>query len=120
MTSQTRRAYPYYLTLLLSSNARNVTATYKRTVTNVGTPVSTYAVKVTEPEGVSIIVEPKILKFHKLGEKLSYKVRFTAIAEGTASANFSFGTLVWLPRSILSGVLLQSPGCDNQSMTILL
>ncbi|KAL0428959.1 UNVERIFIED_CONTAM: Subtilisin-like protease SBT1.1 [Sesamum radiatum] len=48
--------YPSFA-VLLSSNARNVTATYKRTVTNVGTPVSTYAVKVTEPEGVSIIVD---------------------------------------------------------------
>ncbi|KAL2233960.1 UNVERIFIED_CONTAM: Subtilisin-like protease SBT1.1 [Sesamum indicum] len=89
--------YPSFA-VLLSSNARNITVTYKRTVTNVGTPVSTYAVKVTEPEGVSIIVEPKVLKFRKLGEKLSYRVRFTSIAEGTASANFSFGTLVWASK----------------------
>ncbi|KAI3444637.1 hypothetical protein Pfo_001302 [Paulownia fortunei] len=88
--------YPSFA-VLFRSNAPNITATYKRTVTNVGIPVSTYAVKLTEPKGISIIVQPKVLNFRKVGEKLSYKVTFMAtIPEGTVSTNFSFGSLVWV------------------------
>ncbi|XP_057792020.1 subtilisin-like protease SBT1.1 [Salvia miltiorrhiza] len=77
-----------------NSAAKNTTATYKRRVTNVGIPVSSYAVKVSEPQGISIIVRPRVLNFRKIGEKLSYKVTF--IAKGSVSANFSFGSLVWV------------------------
>lgn len=87
--------YPSFA-VLFSSNTPNVTATYKRTLTNVGTPASTYAVEVTEPKGISIVVQPKVLNFRKVGEKLSYKVTFMAVAEGTVSTNFSFGSLVWV------------------------
>ncbi|KAF2315361.1 hypothetical protein GH714_038931 [Hevea brasiliensis] len=51
-------------------NAKNITKTYNRRVTNVGTSQSTYAVQVQEPNGVSIIIQPKILSFQKLGEEL--------------------------------------------------
>ncbi|GFP87429.1 subtilisin-like protease [Phtheirospermum japonicum] len=43
--------------------------TYSRTVTNVGIALSTYSVKVIEPEGGSITVQPKVLKFGKMGKK---------------------------------------------------
>lgn len=86
--------YPSFA-VQLNSNTTNATATYKRTVTNVGIPVSTYAVKVSEPEGISLIVQPRVLNFRKIGEKLSYKVSF--IAKGAVSStDFSFGSLVWV------------------------
>ncbi|KAG8391733.1 hypothetical protein BUALT_Bualt01G0217800 [Buddleja alternifolia] len=88
--------YPSFAVIFGSKNGANVTLTYKRTVTNVGNAMSSYAVKVTEPEGVSIIVEPKVLKFQKLGEKMSYKVSFMVNAEETVTSNFSFGSLVWV------------------------
>ncbi|KAK6119412.1 hypothetical protein DH2020_046842 [Rehmannia glutinosa] len=87
--------YPSF-SVILSRNAPNVTVTYKRTVTNVGISVTTYAVSVTEPKGVSIIVQPKVIKFRKVGEKLSYKVTFMVTADGILSSNFSFGSLVWV------------------------
>ncbi|KAL3618695.1 hypothetical protein CASFOL_037514 [Castilleja foliolosa] len=73
--------------------------TYKRIVTNVGSPVSTtYTAIVTEPEGVSITVQPNILKFQKANEKLSYNVTFKA-KKGNGfimPAEFSFGSLEWV------------------------
>lgn len=87
--------YPSFA-VLLDQNASNTSVTYKRTVTNVGTPMSTYVVQVDEPNGVSVTVEPKCLKFKNLGEKLSYNVRFNALRRTKSSSNFSFGSLVWM------------------------
>uniref|UniRef100_A0A2N9HES1 Subtilisin-like protease fibronectin type-III domain-containing protein n=1 Tax=Fagus sylvatica TaxID=28930 RepID=A0A2N9HES1_FAGSY len=66
--------YPSFA-VLLDKNGPSTSVTYKRTVTNVGTRMSTYVVQVDEPNGVSVTVEPKSLKFENLGEKLSYNVR---------------------------------------------
>ncbi|XVF73317.1 hypothetical protein PTKIN_Ptkin12aG0191900 [Pterospermum kingtungense] len=76
-----------------NKRAENIRVTYKRTVTNVGAPKSTYKVLVEEPKGVSMTVNPKILTFQKLGEKLSYTVSFIGTKPRAAS---SFGSLVWL------------------------
>ncbi|XWS32263.1 hypothetical protein CRYUN_Cryun23aG0145100 [Craigia yunnanensis] len=76
--------------------AQNITVTYKRTVTNVGIPRSTYKVSVQEPKAVSVIVKPKILSFKKLGEKLSYKVSFIGLGRTKTVASSSFGSLVWV------------------------
>ncbi|KAG6784717.1 hypothetical protein POTOM_010417 [Populus tomentosa] len=57
-------------------NTQNNRVTFKRTLTNVGFPLSTYTVKVKEPNGVSVILEPQSLSFVKLGPKLSYNVTF--------------------------------------------
>ncbi|KAJ6879278.1 hypothetical protein NC652_032754 [Populus alba x Populus x berolinensis] len=77
-------------------NARNNRVKYKRTLTNVGTPSSTYAVKVEEPNGVSVILEPKSLSFEKLGQKLSYNVTFVSSGGKGREGSSSFGSLVWL------------------------
>ncbi|GFP91520.1 subtilisin-like protease [Phtheirospermum japonicum] len=77
--------------------------TYNRTVTNVGIAVSTYSVKVIEPEGVSITVQPKVLKFRKMGENLSYKVTFKAKkGKGTMPTKSSFGSLEWVSAGMYS------------------
>lgn len=77
-------------------NARNNRVKYKRTLTNVGTLSSTYAVKVEEPNGVSVILEPKSLSFEKLGQKLSYNVTFVSSGGKGREGSSSFGSLVWL------------------------
>ena len=82
--------------MLLDKNGSSTSVTYKRTVTNVGTRMSTYVVQVDEPNGVSVTVEPKSLKFENLGEKLSYNVRFNALGGPKFSTNFSFGSLIWI------------------------
>jgi hypothetical protein len=86
--------YPSFAVILDKNAPKNVA--YKRTVTNVGTPKSTYVVKVDEPAGVSVIVEPRSLSFENLGEKLSYSVRFTALGGTQISTKFSFGSLIWM------------------------
>ncbi|KAA8520560.1 hypothetical protein F0562_014816 [Nyssa sinensis] len=95
--------YPSFA-VLFNGNAQNIAVTYKRTVTNVGPPGSTYTVAVTEPSGVSVIVEPRVLNFKKFGEKLSYKVSFVALGSvSTSSATSSFGSLVWVSRKYTVG-----------------
>ncbi|KAK0580711.1 hypothetical protein LWI29_005356 [Acer saccharum] len=75
---------------------QNGSLEYKRTVTNVGIPTSSYAVQVEVPKGVSVIVKPKILSFNKLGQKLSYKV--TVFGKSKTSSDSSFGSLTWISR----------------------
>ncbi|KAI9182575.1 hypothetical protein LWI28_026750 [Acer negundo] len=73
---------------------QNGSLEYKRTVTNVGIPISSYAVQVEVPKGASVIVKPKILSFNKLGQKLSYKV--TVVGKSKTSSDSSFGSLTWV------------------------
>ncbi|GLT65334.1 hypothetical protein SLA2020_377720 [Shorea laevis] len=88
--------YPSFA-VLFKSDAHNVTITYRRTVTNVGNPpVGTYKVRVQEPKGISIRVKPSILSFKTHGQKLAYKVSFTAIKQIIESENSSFGSLTWV------------------------
>lgn len=90
--------YPSFAVMFSSRSARNGSVTYKRVVTNVGYPKSVYAVKVEEPKGVSVNVEPKNLRFRKMGEKLSYSVSFIAYGRDRVSGSSSFGSLVWVSR----------------------
>ena len=87
------------LAVLFNGNAQNNSATYKRTVTNVGQPTSTYVAQVQEPDGVSVMVEPSVLKFRKFNQRLSYKVSFVAMGAASASVpSSSFGSLVWVSK----------------------
>ncbi|XP_068667727.1 cucumisin-like [Aristolochia californica] len=52
-------------------------ATFKRTVTNVGSPNSTYEATVSAPSGIVVTVEPDILSFQSLGEKQSFVLKVT-------------------------------------------
>ncbi|KAE8722167.1 Subtilase family protein isoform 1 [Hibiscus syriacus] len=76
--------------------AQNVTVTYKRTVTNVGIPRSTYKVSVEVPKGVSVTIRPKVLSFKKMNEEVSYKVSFIGLSRKKTVASSSFGSLVWV------------------------
>ncbi|XP_038681045.1 subtilisin-like protease SBT1.1 [Tripterygium wilfordii] len=76
--------------------ANNISVTYTRTVTNVGIPNSSYVLQLEEPNGVAVRVQPKVLKFEKLGQKLSYEVGFVGYERKTTIANASFGSLVWV------------------------
>jgi len=67
--------------------------TVTRTVTNVGSPNTTYEVNVTTPAGVSVSVNPTKLNFKAVGEKQTFKVTLTAKAK--SNKKFVFGALVW-------------------------
>ncbi|KAJ1414834.1 Phospholipase D, C-terminal [Sesbania bispinosa] len=54
--------YPSFA-VLFGRSALNASVTYKRVVTNVGKPQSVYAVKVEQPNGVLVTVEPRKLQF---------------------------------------------------------
>nr|GMD10708.1 subtilisin-like protease SBT5.3 [Ipomoea batatas] len=69
------------------------TATVTRTLKNVGSP-ATYTASVRSPVGFSVTVNPKILKFEKVGEEKSFKVTLKAKGEN-ASADYAFGVLTW-------------------------
>ncbi|KAL7229648.1 hypothetical protein ACSBR2_008204 [Camellia fascicularis] len=65
--------YPSYALSLL--DREKIKASYPRTVTNVGSPNSTYYSKVSMPPPFTVIVEPSILTFSEVGEKKSFTVK---------------------------------------------
>ncbi|KAG5622353.1 hypothetical protein H5410_007571 [Solanum commersonii] len=65
--------------------------TYTRTVTNVGEANSTYTVEVIGVEGVVLSINPRILKFSALNQKLSYEVTF----KRSTSTDSSQGYINW-------------------------
>ncbi|CAK9135680.1 unnamed protein product [Ilex paraguariensis] len=65
---------------------------FSRTVTNVGSPRSTYNAKITAPQSVKIQVEPTVLPFTSLEQKLSFVVK----VEGRIGSNtIESASLVW-------------------------
>ncbi|XP_021828137.1 subtilisin-like protease SBT5.4 [Prunus avium] len=67
--------------------------TVTRRVKNVGSP-GTYAVRIHKPLGVSVTVEPNILKFKNIGEEKSFKVTLKAKVLGVTK-DYVFGGLIW-------------------------
>ncbi|KAK2637680.1 hypothetical protein Ddye_025475 [Dipteronia dyeriana] len=65
--------------------------TFNRTVTNVGFPNSVYKANVSQPQNVSIKVEPAVLSFKSLNEKKSFMVTVS----GSAGKPFFSSSLVW-------------------------
>ncbi|KAL5727833.1 hypothetical protein ACHQM5_000979 [Ranunculus cassubicifolius] len=66
--------------------------TLHRTVTNVGTSTSTYRLHVSPLKGVTVDVEPKVLHFTSINQKLSYKITF---ATKSRQPEPIFGALMW-------------------------
>ncbi|XP_047169445.1 subtilisin-like protease SBT1.1 [Vigna umbellata] len=87
--------YPSFA-VLFGTRALKASVTFKRVVTNVGKPKISYAVKVEEPNGVSVRVEPRNISFRKTGQKMSYKVSFVSNGNTTVTGNSSFGSLTWV------------------------
>ncbi|XP_022990941.1 subtilisin-like protease SBT1.1 [Cucurbita maxima] len=87
--------YPSF-SVFMKKKAKNVSVTLKRTVTNVGRPRSDYTVKIKNPKGIGIRVEPEKLSFRRYGQKLSYQVSFVALGKREGLGGFSFGSLVWV------------------------
>ncbi|KAL2483822.1 Subtilisin-like protease SBT5.4 [Forsythia ovata] len=66
--------------------------TVTRKLKNVGTP-GTYTARIRQPPGFSVSLEPKSLKFEKIGEEKTFKLIIEAKA-GTAT-DYVFGELLW-------------------------
>ncbi|KAL6327331.1 hypothetical protein AAG906_018784 [Vitis piasezkii] len=75
-----------------TDNGAGVTRTFTRTVTNVGSPVSTYKANVAGPPELSIQVEPSVLSFKSLGETQTFTV---TVGVAALSSPVISGSLVW-------------------------
>lgn len=69
----------------------NVSGTFYRTVTNVGSPMSTYKAIVSAPKGLKIQVVPSLLSFTSLGQKRTFVVTI----DGAIDTTIVSGSLVW-------------------------
>ncbi|XP_051118434.1 subtilisin-like protease SBT1.2 [Andrographis paniculata] len=71
-----------------------------RRVTNVGKANSIYSVEVKEPEGMSVRVRPRKLKFKHLNQTLSYRVWFVGKGRNrNKNTRFGEGQLAWVDRN---------------------
>ncbi|KAL5802079.1 hypothetical protein ACOSQ4_030384 [Xanthoceras sorbifolium] len=72
----------------------NGSVTVTRRVKNVGLPGSSYNVRVKAPSRVSVTVEPKSLKFTKVGEEKTFKVTLKPMSR-VKLEKYVFGELTW-------------------------
>lgn len=82
------------LQLALKSNQESSVGVFRRTVTNVGHPVSMYNATVKAPPGVQITVQPKTLSFSKASQKRSFKVVVKAKAM-SSNVLIKSGLITW-------------------------
>ncbi|GMI72582.1 hypothetical protein like AT5G59100 [Hibiscus trionum] len=77
---------------VFTSSSTTVSHVFNRTVTNVGSPMAVYRSNVSFPTGaLKIRVNPDVLSFTSVGEKLSFEVT----VEGTTVESMVSGSLVW-------------------------
>ncbi|KAL2525806.1 Subtilisin-like serine endopeptidase family protein [Abeliophyllum distichum] len=81
--------YPSFA--LSATSSGSVIRVFHRTVTNVGSPVSTYTAVVGAPSGLSIKVSPSVLSFKSIGQKQTFVVTI----EATLTSSRLSGSLVW-------------------------
>lgn len=81
--------YPSFT--LSTSPLESLSHVFHRTVTNVGSPTSTYKAILVAPLGFTIIVEPNILSFTSLGQKLEFTVKI----EGKMDEFMVSASLLW-------------------------
>ncbi|XP_059457646.1 cucumisin-like [Corylus avellana] len=81
--------YPSFA--ISTSRPESINQAFNRTVTNVGSPTSTYKAIVTTPPGLTIKVNPSVLSFTCLGQKLS----FALTIEGKIENSVVSAALVW-------------------------
>ena len=81
-----------YPSFILSSTSKSVfIRIFPRTVTNVGSPVSTYKAIVNAPMTLKIEVIPNVLSFEFVGQKKSFIVRVIAKMDQSIIS----GSLIW-------------------------
>ncbi|PWA74908.1 Peptidase S8/S53 domain-containing protein [Artemisia annua] len=86
-----------YPTFFISAfRTQPIRVSFNRTVTNVGSATSTYTGMITQPpvSGLQIVVEPDVLQFKEIGQKLSFKLSVQAIL-GVLDAPIVSGALTW-------------------------
>lgn len=81
-----------YPSFAVPTSSELVNLTFTRTVTNVGSPTSTYKHKVIAPTGLNIKVDPEVLSFASLGQKSPFTVTIEGSLndKGKVSASLSW------------------------------
>ncbi|PSR88215.1 Subtilisin-like protease [Actinidia chinensis var. chinensis] len=74
-------------------NLSNHSVTVAHSLKNVGSP-AIYAAHIREPQGVSVLVEPKTLRFDMIGEEKSFTLTIKAKRNGLPKG-YVFGELHW-------------------------
>ncbi|KAK6137660.1 hypothetical protein DH2020_028586 [Rehmannia glutinosa] len=69
---------------------------YSRTVTNVGNAKSTYNVKIENVPGVNMVVEPTVLVFTNVNQKMTYKVSFNRQDFTKNGSEYVQGAIAWI------------------------
>ncbi|PWA40226.1 Peptidase S8/S53 domain-containing protein [Artemisia annua] len=83
-----------YPTFVIPAMRRQpIRVSFNRTVTNVGSETSTYRAMITQPRvsGLQIVVEPDVLQFKEIRQKLSFKLS----VHGVLDAPIASGALTW-------------------------
>ena len=70
-----------------------MSATYTRTVTNVGSPNSTYIYEAFLPPPFTVVVEPTVLTFTEVGEKKSFTLKI--VGSPIVQVPIVSGSLAW-------------------------
>lgn len=84
--------YPSMAMTLRTGESKTIT----RTVTNVGEASSKYQLKIEEPNGVSIHVNPENLQFSRLKQTESFTVKISAKSGPSRKGEVSEGSLTWI------------------------
>jgi len=81
----------------LSGSGTTFTVTFNRTLTNVGTPNSTYTSKVVAGHGskLDVKITPSVLSFKTVNEKQSFTVTVTVTGSNLDSEVPSSANLIW-------------------------
>ncbi|XP_065029203.1 subtilisin-like protease 4 [Musa acuminata AAA Group] len=83
-----------YPSISVTLPANNLTSVrYRRTVTNVGKPTSTYRVKLDLPKEVSARVTPTKLSFNEVNRKRRFRISFRRNGGGSGAVQ---GQLLWV------------------------
>ncbi|XP_065871711.1 cucumisin-like isoform X2 [Euphorbia lathyris] len=83
--------YPSFAVSVLPGET--IAREFHRTVTNVGSPSSTYKALIHSPPGLKIQVEPDVLSFQFVGQKQDFTVTVEAV--GSDEYPISSGILIW-------------------------
>lgn len=87
-TSASNLNYPSISISKLNGNRSVV-----RTVTNVGSPNSTYHVRISPPRGIKVRVVPSVLAFNFYRQHISFAVQFKRVVK---TRGYVFGSLSWV------------------------
>ncbi|KAI4306766.1 hypothetical protein L6164_030015 [Bauhinia variegata] len=88
--------YPSFA-LQVQSSKPSISASFNRTVTNVGSTVSTYNATITAPQGLKIQVNPSVLSFTSRGQNQT----FVLSIEGEIQEAIVSASLVWSDGNVL-------------------